>query len=278
MKKLTVLVSSCDDFSDCWEPYCHGLKKYWHDCPYDVFIITNYKDFTDGCAKSLKVGEDKGWGHNTIKALRQINTPYVLYTHEDFWIKRAVDTKIIEDYIAIMEQDKADYIRLFPCPPPDTDFPDDWRVGIIDQNSSYRSSLQVALWRKSVFENLIVPDENPWQFEIYGTIRSRKYDKRFLCVKKFVGEKSQPFHYGVDYVCTAINKGLWSKAAKSYAREEGIRIDFSNRPNENWWHDFIRSGRLGQFCGNIGNFVVQVAQNPQKVWRKIQIGLQSFYR
>jgi len=276
MEKLAILISSCDDFSDCWDPYFHGFRKYWRDCPYDVFIVTNYKDLSDGSIRAIKVGKDRGWSQNTLEALRQIETPYVFYTHEDFWIKKPVETGVIEDYIALMERGKADYVRLFPAPPPDADFPDDWRLGILADEAPYRTSLQVALWRKTVFQELIVPGENPWQFELRGTIRSRKYGDKFLCVKPFYDQNGERYHYGVDYVCTAINKGRWSKAAKEYAVTEGLKIDFSNRRHEGLWHDFTRSGRLGQFCGRIAYVVTRGAREPRKVLREIRFRLKNF--
>jgi hypothetical protein len=277
MNRLTILVSSCDDFSDCWGPYCHGLEKYWPDCPYDVFIVTNDKDVADCRAKALRVGDDKGWSANTMEALRRISSPYVFYTHEDFWISKPVDTHVIEDYLDIMERDKADYVRLYPAPPPDNDFPDDWRLGTLSVGASYRTALQVALWRKTVLEELIVPGEDPWQFELQGTPRSRKYGERFLCVKPFFDQNNERYHYGVEYVCTAINKGRWSKAAKKYALKEGLAIDFSNRRHEGLWHDFTRSGRLGQFCGRAVYIMTHASRNPKKAVRKIRLRLRDLH-
>lgn len=278
MNKLTIFISSCDAFSDCWEPYCHGLRKYWPDRPYEVLIVSNFKDFDNGIARAIKVGEDKGWSENTTRALREVKTPYIFYTHEDFWIKKAVDTRVIEEYVSLMESGKADYIRLFPAPPPDRDFPDDQRLGILLDEAPYRTSLQVALWRKSVMEALIVAGENPWHFELRGPARSRKYGSRFLCVKRFYDQEKQPYHYGVDYVCTAINKGRWSKAAKEYAQAEGLVVDFSNRPSENWWDDFTRSGRIGAFCGKAVHYSFQTVTNPNKAVKAIQMRLKKVYR
>jgi hypothetical protein len=94
----------------------------------------------------------------------------------------------------------------------------------------------MALWRKDIFESLIVNGENHWEFEINGTIRSRKYVNRFLSVKRFDEGKKEQYHFGIDYVCTAINKGRWSKDAKDYIESEGLNLDLSKRPHEKWWH------------------------------------------
>lgn len=243
-KNASVLISSCDNFFDCWDPYLHGLRKHWPDCPYDVHIVTNYLDVKDDSARAIKVGEDKGWSNNTLLALKHVKTPYILYTHEDFWIKTRVDTRVIEDYIGLMEAGKADYIGLYPGSEPYLPFALDERLGLISDCAPYRTSLQVALWRKEVLEDLIVEGENPWQFEILGTERSRRYGNRFLSVKRFFDGNNEPYHYGINYVCTAINKGRWSKEAMRYAQSEGLSIDFTLRPHEKWWHRTTAYGRL----------------------------------
>jgi len=251
MKPVSIFISSFDGFSDCWKPYYHGLQKYWPDCPYEIFITTNFKESGDASIRTIKVGEDKGWSRNTLHALSKITSPYIIYTHEDFWINHRVQTHIIEEYVDMMDKGRADYIRLFPCPEPDYEHEYDKRLGVLADNAAYRTSLQVAIWRKSVFQELIVEEENPWQFETQGTIRSKKYGPRFLSVRRFYDAKKEPFHYGIDYVCTAINKGKWSKAAKIYASQEGLAINFSNRPHETSWHDFVRSTLFGASIGRI---------------------------
>lgn len=269
MKSAAILISSCDSFSDCWKPYYHGLFKYWADCPYDVFIVTNYKDSGDKSVRAIRVGDDKGWSHNTFEALKLIAAPYVIYTHEDFWIKRDVASRAIAEYIAFMADDKADYIRLFPCPEPSYECEWDKRLGVLANDAAYRASLQVALWRKQIFLDLIREGENPWQFEIQGSVRSRKYTNRFLSVKRLRAPDGKPFHFGIDYVCTAINKGKWSKAAKEYAKDEGLTIDFSNRPSETWWHDFERSGRLGACIGRICTTTGRSVKSPSKIMKRL---------
>lgn len=266
MGTATILISSCDGFSDCWGPYHHGLQRYWSDCPYDVYLVTNFSNFGQNPIKAIKVGEDKGWSNNTLRALQQIDAQYILYTHEDFWIKQIVSTSTISEYISLMDEDKADYIRLYPCPEPDYDCPWDKRLGILDENAPYRTSLQVALWRRNVLEDLIVEGENPWQFEILGSKRSFKYGSRFLSVKRFRRPSGDTFHYGIDYTCTAINKGKWSKAARLYALEEGLDIDFSKRPCETLWHDIAR-GRFALFAKDV---ITKVASTVIKL-RKSEI-------
>lgn len=220
--EIALLVSSFDHYSVCWEPFCHGLQKYWLDHLQLLYFITNEKD--PPCGQAIKVGQDRGWAGNLLYALEQIDIPYILYAQEDYWLTAPVNNKAILDYAALLDNGVADYIRLYPAPPPTLPFPGDDRLGILDTHAEYRTSLQMALWRKSVLQELLVPGETPWQFEVQGSRRSRVYADRFLCVQKR--------QYGIQYLFTAIVNGAWSPLAYEYARQEGIKIPFQDLPNK----------------------------------------------
>ena len=46
MKDVSVLVMSCDAYSDIWEAFNTLFKRYW-DCPYKVYFGTETKDNKD---------------------------------------------------------------------------------------------------------------------------------------------------------------------------------------------------------------------------------------
>ncbi len=221
MNNVTLLVSTFDAFSVCWKPFLHGLKKYWPDHPRLCFI-TNVKDVE--CGEAIKVGPDKGWSGNLLYALERIDTPYVLYAQEDYWLKKPVVTENILAYVALMEKGIADYIRLYPAPPPDFEFPGDPRLGIIAPDAPYRASNQMALWRKTVQMELLDPTESGWTFEVEASRRSRRFGDRFLSVKSV--------KHGTDYVFTAVVNGEWIPEAYAYAETEGISVDFEGLPKK----------------------------------------------
>lgn len=224
MTNVVILVSTFDGYHFCWQPFCHGFEKYWHDNPYELAFITN--QLVAPCSRSIRVGQDRGWSNNLIEALMQTSASYVIYTQEDYWLNRPVNTDQILSYVELMEQDRADYIRLFPVPPPDLPFAHDEHLGVISTESGYRASLQMALWRKEVLMDILKADETGWTFEVEGTIRSRKYGSRFLSVKR----KQD----GISYIFTAIVNGEWAKVAYEYAANEGIYVDFDALQQKRW--------------------------------------------
>ncbi len=242
MAAVAILISSFDGFSDCWEPVCHGITKYWSDCPYSIFLITNTKDFTHEKVTTIKIGEDKGWANNLLMVLKQIDATYIMYFQEDYWIRERVNSSAITEYVRTMDKMELNYLRLLAYPTPDSDFMADQRLGVLAENAPYRTALQIALWRKEVLLDLLKPGESPWEFEVRGSTRSRKYGNSFLSVKQF---NDDPYYNGISYVCTAINRGRWARIAKEYAKDEGLNVDWSNLPSETWWHEYVRSTTFG---------------------------------
>lgn len=249
-KLLTVIVSSCDAFADCWEPFAYSLRKYWPYCPFSCRLITNFKSFEHAGLKAIQVGKDEGWAKNLIRVVETCNTPYILYIQEDNWLTNTVSTPTIIKYLQLLQSDQADYLRLYPCPSPVLPCEYDQDLGELGADEQYRTSLQPAIWRKPILLDLINPAETAWQFETVGTARSRKYGRRFLSVRRFFN-KGKPTHKGIDCLCTAVHKGRWTRTAIEYANLEGIKVDFSQRPRENWWHRFLRDTGLGLFISGI---------------------------
>jgi hypothetical protein len=198
------------------------LQKYWPEHFKPIYFITNEKSPPYG--EAIKINPDRGWADNLRLALESIPQEYILYAQEDYWLDKHVETEMISDYVNRLRSSEVDYIRLYPAPPPDKRFLFDERLGVIDTDAEYRTSLQMALWRKSTLLALLKSGETPWDFEIHGSQRSRVYANRFLCVQKR--------RFGISYLFTAIVDCEWSPMAFEYARNEGIQIQFDSLPRK----------------------------------------------
>src|SRR5436305_14914475 len=76
---VAIVVSSCDAFFDAWRPFAAFLHKFWPDCPFDTFLVTNALDVRSPRIQALPVGQDQGWSSNLLGILKQLSHPYVLY-------------------------------------------------------------------------------------------------------------------------------------------------------------------------------------------------------
>lgn len=223
MSNVTVLVFSWDKASLAWGPFAHGFRKYWPDNPFDIVFITNFLDPPIG--RPIKVGNDNCFYSKMESAFAEIETPYLLFMHEDYWLTAPVNTKAILEYVKILEQGNADYIRLAPKPGPSSDSKVDKRLGQINQKDRYRLSFMASIWRVTFLKELLASAKSYnysiWNIEKYGTELTKKYIDNFLCVKRS--------SYGMSYE-VMIRGGMWVKAAYKYADKENLSIDFKRLP------------------------------------------------
>ncbi len=260
LEDVNVVVSSCDSFAACWPPLMHGFDRYWPDGPKSIRLIVNSKSFEHPRANLFATGKDHGWARNLRMALAATTQPFVLYMQEDYWIDRIVDTDLIDSYVDHFREGRLDYLRLVPVPPGTEECGFDDRIRLLSSQARYRTSLQSALWRKSVLLDLLRDDESPWDFELVGNERSRKHKARFGCVG---GTSLRTVALGnLSYVCTAINKGRWSTDAVRYAARHGLEIDYGSRGRETWLDDFKRQSVFGRMY----DFVERVFRKPHRVW------------
>src|SRR3989344_3182549 len=166
-----ILVSSCDVFDDLWHPFFKLFFKYWPDCPFPIYLISNFVKYNDRRVHTILLGEDKHWATNMINAFEKINTPYFVYFLEDVPLIRPVDTKRLLRLFDFMKDEGASCLRLYPLPGPDRPYKGKPDIGEIDKNAPYRVSTMAAIWKTQDFKDLIVPGENAWDMEIKGTER-----------------------------------------------------------------------------------------------------------
>jgi hypothetical protein len=236
--KLSILVMSCDAFEDVWQPFFILFNKYWADCPFPKYFCTDSKSVFQRGFIPITVGDNLAWSYRLKKALEKIDTPYILFLQDDFFLMKAADTERIKKYLEIIHTEHAGLLRIFPTPPPNKPFKSYTDIGFIEKNVPYRVSCQAAIWDKEVLLELINETENIWAFEIEGSKRANEIDKPFLSV--FVDKAGTPLeagNYAYTYFCTAVLKGKWMRGAVRLCRNEGIELDFNKRKVETWWQE-----------------------------------------
>jgi hypothetical protein len=218
MSQLSILILSCDRYSDLWPVFFKLFEKYWPDCPYPVYLGTNEKQFYRPNINLLRIGVDEGWALGAKRMLEFIQSDYVLIILEDFFFFRTVDTQQVTMLFKALVGLNGAYLRLRPFPSPDskTFHPN---IGLIEHGAPYRVALQAAIWKKDVFLHLLTPGENPWQMELRGTVRSEQMTESFYSVW-------QP----VFYYHAGVTKGEWTTSALRQLRQEGILPDLTARP------------------------------------------------
>ena len=102
------------NFSDTWDIVTNSIQKYWLDCPFQIKIITNKKDYNNGSVRSLKIGEDISWSSNLIKAVKSTDADYVFMWLDDVFLSDFVDNYKINEIINFLQTNSPAFLRIRP--------------------------------------------------------------------------------------------------------------------------------------------------------------------
>jgi len=235
---LTILVNSTDSFEDCWMPFFTLFKIYWPDCPFEIVLNTEHKDYQHSglniraskVAKPSEQGKRIPWDECLRRCLEGITTPYVLYFQEDYFVDSPVDAEFIRDAVMQMKTYCLDHIRLMQVDESEIGkvWEHDTRFSFVKKTATFRVSLQVGLWARKSLLAILDHGESGWSFEWNATLRSFDRDDLYLCVPP----KSPLFEsgYAISYPATGIIKGKWFVALISqlFSKHE-ISVDFERR-------------------------------------------------
>lgn len=228
-----IVVPSCDAYEDAWLPFFTFFFKYWPDCPFPVYLVTDNKIYPDSRVKTIALKQDFGWANNMKLVLDQIPEQYFLYFLEDVFLTEKVDTARILRLLNLVKEKNVACLRLFPSPGADKPWGDSKELGILDVNAPYRVCTMTAIWNKRDFIRLLKPGENAWQFELDGTERSKTMDNLLFL-------STWPKDYAINYFATAIKKRQWLYDAVEMCKKEGIKIDLTKRGVETHFDSIAR--------------------------------------
>jgi hypothetical protein len=219
--RLSIYVSSFDDYADIWPVFFTRFFKYWPDCPFPIYLGAVKRVHEDPRVLPLHAEDHKNWSSRAVEHLQQIQRPYVLMMLEDFMLDRPVDSALLGRLVTLMDRFDLHAIRLYPEPPPAQAMPGVPLIGFQGQGQLNRTSTHATIWRRESLLELIRPGESLWEFEINGSIRSNRFAGG-IC-----GCWAPALHYVM-----AIGKGRWFRRALRDLARDGIRPDLAVRPAE----------------------------------------------
>jgi hypothetical protein len=237
MTSFAIFVNTCDKFEDCWVPFFKLFSTYWPDYDGEIYLNTDYKEFKYPglniiSIKNAAVKQDAAiitWSECLRRGLNAVKNDVVLYLQEDYFLKGNVQHGIIQNYAGLIEDKKVDCIHLTDQNTSgpiihNSPFPGLWTIGY---DASYRVSCQAALWNKKVLQEYIRPYESAWNFEEFGTKRSKIKKHHFLTVDRSIVKLNE--YELIPYVFTGIIQGRWFEEVVPLFNKHSIAIDYSLR-------------------------------------------------
>lgn len=212
---ISVLIFSCDSYSDVWEPFFTLLNRYW-ECPYQIYIATETKD----CEYATALKHQGSWTKRIRESLFDIPTEYVIIMCEDMFLQNKVKEDVIEYTLKQFKDDIATF--NFELSYNKNEYVSDiWGFKIKDKNAIFKSSCQPGLWNKNKLIEIMCGEKSPWEWE--QTLQNDKY-------KYYINSSIPVFDYNYKkYNWFGIRKGKWTKNAVELLNRENININFEER-------------------------------------------------
>jgi len=219
-KSIAFVVLTCDNYSDLWPMFIHFSEKYWSDCPYDKYFITNQKDIPESTFNCIKIGKDESWSDGLLKAISELKNKYeyLIITLEDSPIIEYVNQAKLNNIINSFFEAEGNFLSLFTqlnMGRPTRSYNN--HFGIIDKGSLYRPTCVYSLWKIEILEKLLDRKENAWEFERYGSIRSDKLDNFYMTYKNFFR------------MSNTVIKGKWLRSEFFRIKKLGFNPNISER-------------------------------------------------
>ena len=210
MNNIALLISTYDNSEDLWRPLEQTYLKYWNDIDFPIYLSTNNKDFDSQLFKSLTIGSELSWSDNLIKSLNKINEEYILLTFDDLFLTAKVDNQFIKKLMEHAIRSKFSYLQFYRSISKGSRV--DKLIFRKSDNTRYKNSTIWSFWNKNILLELLQKEENAWEFERNGNVRSYKY-------KDFYSTRSNviPFVNGIV-------KGMWNPLAKNKLERLGFPI------------------------------------------------------
>ncbi len=216
---MRVVMASCFKYRDTWGPFFALFEKF-HGGPID--LLTDAIDFRNAPSFVTAHLEQGTWCQMLAKYAATVHEP-ILFFQDDFFINAPVRKHLVKRAADLVEQG-AGYVRLYPCPGADHESLDPYFGGVSD-TAQYRISCQTAVWSPAYLKKIAdYSDGGPWDFELIGSSFSRSLPDAVFAFKREVTP------WPVEYICSAVSRGVWNPDAKKLCDLHGIPIDLSMRP------------------------------------------------
>jgi len=233
MNDLSILISSCENFSDLW-PNIEPLFSRYTDFRNNIFLLSDHENsFKFDFIKFIYC--DGEFSQRLRNGLINIQTDYVLLTLDDYYLDKKVNANEIETIVNLMKKNGVDYCRIYKTPKFGKTINKALKVKKLSlEESCYEVNLYPGIWkRQSLLKILSISNnENPWQFEVMLTSRCKKLG--FNCLSCL---KSNLFHF-VD----VIRKGKYLRSAYRHLRKNNLYI--SNRKKRTILETFKLNARV----------------------------------
>tara|TARA_B100000963_G_scaffold361702_1_gene398806 strand:+ start:6060 stop:6908 length:849 start_codon:yes stop_codon:yes gene_type:complete len=176
-KNLTIVVNTCDDYSDVLEIFFKAFEKWWPNCPYPIVINTESNQYKSSFPASVHTSaydsNTDDWGARLLSTLLEIESEFVLMVYDDFILEEKVDRDQIHKALLLLDSEEhAAVTYLINTSLPLMSSDDESLFVPIKDNIEYRLNSAPGIWRRQILMDYTFQGDNPWAWEVFGTYRT----------------------------------------------------------------------------------------------------------
>lgn len=223
---LPLIVLSTDSFSDTWALFFRKFDLYFPGFSGKKYLVTESRKFLHENVITINTNifSTINWTDSLYFALDYIKSPEVFLMLDDFILTDAVNDNFFKEALNYFKSEKLDFLsisahevaRLHTRSIGDESFLP------VKRFSKYRINTSPGFWQTYTLKKYLSKSLNPWQFEIFGTMRSYlRSDKIYMLNKVKYNLNYDPFPYFINHHSdTAIVRGKWQSNIKDVFPDE----------------------------------------------------------
>ncbi len=216
--RLAILVVSCDKYSDLWDVFFDLWNRFWPDCPYQMYLGSNFREFKRDGVKTLCIGEDASWAENVSKMLDMIDEDYILNLGEDYYLARNVDEKRIEGLFQYLIKNGLDCIHLQANNTGLRILDKNLGIEYIEPGEPYYVCASPCIWNKESMRKFLIPGYTAWDFELKNSKSVQEGEQNFATVHKSVFD-----------LRNGVIRGKYLRSTIDFLSSIGIHVDTTER-------------------------------------------------
>ena len=222
---VAVFICSSDSRKDILGQVMPSFFRYWPNCPYPIYVGLNTRT-TEWAGVTSVTSKPTGWRQESLTQLAQLRETSLIVVLDDFLFKAPVEQARVAEFVSLACESDFSYLRLLPLRrsvferllkfrPPS-------KVHAIREHRPFYSSLQIAIWKKTHFVEMLGYEGSIWDFE-HRQIKGKKH---------FAITDKAPIAYS-----HLVEKGRWLPYAPSLLQKAGVKFELGVRPMwPKWMH------------------------------------------
>jgi hypothetical protein len=264
--KVLFLLHTGDKSEHIWDYWYHYYKMNFNLPEVNtVFLSENFTKLYDRV--SFEHTGNVDWSTGLINFLENIDSKYIIYHHEDYFITEKTDGKKLNDLISICDKNNIKLMKI--CGDWGGSIEEDTfentdlgeNIYLYKNDKMYLVSHQGSIWNREFLIGTLKKGENPWEHEINGTMRLKERSEKIYAYR---GKSPIPYQETIVNGTIRIGcEGLFGVDIEEKEIKKSLALNMIVGANESYELDRC----LKSFCidGLYDEIVIVLTSKDEKV-------------